>query len=324
MNAPRLGEKLGVSVSTTNLARAGVLAVFAGLGCSAHADASFEQGDAMVNDSAADVRDNSAEERRFCNYVVENITNNRPGNLRTDIVGRGNETRFYLLPTSSSCNSVLTRNIEPEDNHGRPAYRWGARVCLNYQDTELCRETDFLLTAGDGYKWTYVVGPVRFDTFPGLPTDFSAQNYEITLWVPPERYLRTHVDFDWSTPTVNLNSVTDTGANQLNVTFSSSEGGHWSLNVVDQFGNNTARVIGGCNLFPSTAARCASGGACTYTGSLGVCLAEERGGAIFTGGTHTATIPFTAERGNYRARLQFVDLNGNPAADSADWTPIVH
>lgn len=136
MNALRLGEQLGISKATTNLARAGVLAILAGLGCSAHADGYFDHSDAMVNDSAADAPDNREEEKRFCSYVVENVISNRPGNLRTDVVGRG--------------------------------------------------------------------------------------------------------------------------------------------------------------------------------------------GVIFTGGPQTATIPFTAERGNYRARLQFVDLNGNPAADSSTWIPITH
>ncbi len=326
MNLLRSRETWRLSPITNLATRAGVLAVLAGLGCSASGDVGTETNDATVDDrvdastdSSVDTNDTSIDTNDTsqppCRFVMESINNLGGGLLRTDVVGRGTQTRFYLYPTNSACDEELTRGIVPQDAHGRPAYHWPAQVCLDYQGTTLCRPAEFVYTGGFGYKGTYVVGPVEFNIFAGLPANFVAQNQPVTLRIPFEGVVNTHLDFDWVPPVAGLDAIA-TRDRELIVSFSASEPGHWSVVINDQYGNNTTPGTGVCGLYSGMGGLCEGRNTCIYNGgNTGVCVPEVRGGTVFYNGIFSVTIPFSAPRGNYSAHLEFVDLNGIPAED---------
>lgn len=287
------------------------LAAFAALvstGCGESATAS-----GAGNDASADTS------RIPCWFNVEEVRSSGQG-LRSDIVTRDDQTRFNLQPANDSCFEELTSGIEPQDAGGRPAYVWGARVCIPYNGTDLCRDTQFTYTGGQGFKGSFQVGPISISSFSGLPNDLVANNQPVRLEMGSHWSARTNIDVDFVSPTMTLdNVVPNVDGRNLDITFTNSEAGYWGILIANESPvGETVTSRGGCDLFSRDSRGCEIGFYCTFDGNSGTCLSAQRGGQVFSSSSHTVQLAFP-DRGNYAARMFFVDTNGVPAAGASGW-----
>lgn len=321
---PRPGEYLAVE-NLNPLARITRLAALAALlstGCSESATASGNNNDASVDtlDVAPDTHDSVVIDtsRIPCWFRVEEIRSLGRG-LRSDIVTRDDVTRFNLQPANESCFEELTLGVEPQDAGGRPTYVWGARVCIPFNGTDLCRDTQFSYTGGTGFKGLFQVGPVSISSFSGLPNDWVANNQPVRLEMGLNWSVRTNVDVDLVTPTMTLNTVVPNADGNIDISFTNSEAGYWGLLIANESPvGETVTTAGTCDLFSHDSRGCETGYHCTFDGNNGACLNAQRGGQVFNSGSHTVQLSFP-DRGNYAARMFFVDNNGNPAAGATGW-----
>lgn len=307
------------------MGRLAVLAALVSTGCGESATASEAHNDASIDTSdvaSADTAETAiADASRIpCWFRVEEVRSFGSG-LRSDIVTRDDQTSFSLQPASDSCVEEFTSGIDPQDAGGRPAFVWGARVCIPYHGTDLCRNTQLTYTGGQGFKSSFQVGPISISSFSGLPSDWVANNQPVRLEIGSTLSVRTTIDVDLVSPTMTIdNVVPNADGRNLDISFTSSEAGYWGMLIANESsaGENTVTDSGRCDLFSNKSSGCATGFYCTFDGNNGACLSAPRGGQVFSSGSHTVQLAFP-DRGNYAARMFFIDNNGIPAAGATGW-----
>jgi hypothetical protein len=291
-----------LSPQSMNLAaRAAVIGALT-LGCAANSEDTAP--DAQVDAAVAD------RPEPLCWLGIESVYGQDKG---IGFVSQRGVTAFTLVPRSESCHDQLIRFTTPQERNGMPAYTYPARVCLSgFGSEENCVNTQFVYVPGGSYdagsfKSVFSVGPIRFADFQGLPDDWNAIDQRVYIEIINGHgnwHSIGEINVDWSTPSITNVSAAADSMNRLAVRFTTSEPVEWGLTIP---GENLPREPGlTCT---GQGSRCSSMGEVCILQS---CLPQPWGGAVYTSGNHTVTIPFTtSRRGPFTGVLHARDFGGH-------------
>ncbi len=296
----RNGLTLKENTESLNVARVALMGVFA-LGCASEpASASPNvQGDASVTDTPPS----------YCWLQIESVYGEGKG---IGFVSRSGVTSFSLAPRGDGCHEQLSRATTPVYRDDMPTYTFPARVCLyNIGPVDNCVNTQFTYGPGGAYdagsfKSVLNVGPIHFSEFRGLPEYWQAIDQRVSIEITGNGLESLHasgdINVDWSRPEVTNVTAAINGTNAV-VDFTTSEPIAWAITIPGENVPNNPQLS------------CSGNSSCPRSGDFCIfqsCVPQPWGGAAYTSGHHTATIPFrTSRRGPFTGTFRVRDLGGH-------------